>query len=113
MGIAFCINAANKSTVFHEFLYRLECDYRPIAIIWTEREYNALADWLSKLGGNDFEPERSLGWLEVMEKQGKLKVLHESEQMKEEDSINRKLLNPDRVRAAARINSINLRMMKN
>ena len=112
-SIAFCINAANKSTVFHEFLYRLECDYRPIAIIWTEREYNALADWLSKLGGNDFEPERSLGWLEVMEKQGKLKVLHESEQMKEEDSINRKLLNPDRVRAAARINSINLRMMKN
>ena len=108
-SIAFCINAANKSTVFHEFLYRLECDYRPIAIVWTEREYNSMADWLSKLGGNEYEPKRSLGWLELMEKQGNLKVIDEEQQVIEEDEINEKLR---RKRSTSTINKSNSRVQR-
>ena len=107
-SIAFCINAANKSTVFHEFLYRLECDYRPIAIVWTEREFNSMADWLSKLGGNDFEPNRSLGWLELMKKQGELKTIDEEQQVKEEDEINEKLR---RKNYTKRVNQSNLKIL--
>lgn len=112
-SIAFCINAANKSTVFHEFLYRLESDYRPIAIVWTEREYNTMADWLSKLGGNEYEPNRSIGWLEQIKNQGGLKVIEEDQQMDEEDEINRKLrIRKTPSKLTHRINQINIDLVK-